>query len=34
MVFTVTVNDTNPIWFYCGVPTHCQAGMVGVINPP
>jgi hypothetical protein len=26
------VNDTTPIWFYCGVPGHCQAGMVGVIN--
>lgn len=33
-VFTVTVNNTDPIWFYCGVQGHCQAGMVGVINPP
>jgi len=33
-VFTITVNDTKPIWFYCGYPTHCEAGMVGVINPP
>ncbi|GFF41255.1 hypothetical protein IFM51744_04743 [Aspergillus udagawae] len=33
-VFTLTVNDTNPIWFYCGQIGHCQAGMVGVINPP
>ncbi|KAH8820607.1 Cupredoxin [Xylogone sp. PMI_703] len=33
-VFTITINDTNPIWFYCAVPGHCQAGMVGVINPP
>jgi plastocyanin len=33
-VFTVTINDTNPIWFYCVIPTHCQAGMVGVINAP
>jgi len=32
-VFTVTINDTNPIWFYCSTPGHCQAGMVGVINP-
>jgi plastocyanin len=31
-VFLVTVNDTNPIWFYCGFPTHCEAGMVGSIN--
>jgi plastocyanin len=33
-VFTLAINDTNPIWFYCVIPTHCQAGMVGVINPP
>ncbi|KAJ5624328.1 cupredoxin [Penicillium lagena] len=33
-VFVLTVNDTNPIWFYCGQVGHCQAGMVGVINPP
>jgi plastocyanin len=33
-VFSVVVNDTNPIWFYCAVPQHCQAGMAGVINPP
>ncbi|GIJ86464.1 hypothetical protein Asppvi_005353 [Aspergillus pseudoviridinutans] len=32
-VFTLTVNDTNPIWYYCGQIGHCQAGMVGVINP-
>ncbi|KAJ5485415.1 hypothetical protein N7539_005403 [Penicillium diatomitis] len=32
--FTVTVNNTDPIWYYCGVGQHCQAGMVGVINPP
>jgi len=33
---TVT-DDTTPIWFYCKAqqPTpHCQARMVGVINPP
>ena len=33
-VFTVKINDTNPIWFYCVIPTHCQGGMSGVINPP
>jgi plastocyanin len=33
-VFTIKINDTNPIWFYCVIPTHCQAGMSGVINPP
>lgn len=32
--FTQVVNDTNPTFFYCGVPTHCQKGMFGVINPP
>ncbi|KAI5456942.1 Cupredoxin [Mariannaea sp. PMI_226] len=31
-VFSVDINSTDPIWFYCGVPGHCQAGMVGVIN--
>jgi len=33
-VFTVKINDTNPIYFYCALPGHCQAGMVGAINPP
>lgn len=33
-VFTIKINDTNPIWFYCGFPGHCQAGMTGVINAP
>ena len=32
--FSVTVNDTNPIWLYCGTPTHCQGGMAMVVNPP
>jgi hypothetical protein len=34
--FTITVNDTNPIWFYCGqtLGNHCQSGMVGAINAP
>ncbi|OCK81858.1 Cupredoxin, partial [Lepidopterella palustris CBS 459.81] len=35
--FTITITDTNPIWFYCSqtVPAdHCAIGMVGVINPP
>ncbi|KAG9246937.1 Cupredoxin [Calycina marina] len=32
--FTITVEDTKPIWFYCSQTTgsHCQAGMVGAIN--
>lgn len=32
--FTQVVNDTNPIFYYCGTPTHCQKGMFGIINPP
>lgn len=31
--FVLTINDTSPIWFYCGQAKHCQNGMVGVINP-
>lgn len=33
-VFNVQVNDTQPIWVYCSVPHHCQAGMAMVVNPP
>lgn len=33
--FTYEVtNASQPIWFYCTQGKHCQAGMVGVINPP
>ncbi|KAI9053979.1 hypothetical protein LZ554_002923 [Drepanopeziza brunnea f. sp. 'monogermtubi'] len=32
--FTITVNDTKPIWFYCAAPGHCARGMAGVINTP
>ncbi|ODA82101.1 hypothetical protein RJ55_00606 [Drechmeria coniospora] len=31
-VFSVMINDTKPIWLYCGQGTHCQKGMVMVIN--
>jgi plastocyanin len=31
--FTIMVENTNPIWFYCSQGKHCQAGMVGAINP-
>ncbi|KAM4054665.1 plastocyanin-like domain-containing protein [Hirsutella rhossiliensis] len=33
-VFQVAVQDTKPIWYYCPQQTgsHCQNGMVGVIN--
>ncbi|KAH7370901.1 Cupredoxin [Rhexocercosporidium sp. MPI-PUGE-AT-0058] len=33
-VFTITVTDASPIWYYCGFPGHCAGGMAGVINPP
>lgn len=35
-MFTVTINDTNPIWLYCSqtIASHCQNGMSMVINPP
>lgn len=32
-VFTVKIEDDNPIWYYCATQKHCQSGMVGVINP-
>jgi len=32
--YQVTVNNTDPIWYYCSVTGHCQDGMVGVVNPP
>lgn len=32
-IFSVTVNDTNPMAFYCSQVSHCQNGMVGVVNP-
>lgn len=31
-VFNQVINDTQPIWFYCGIPGHCEAGMFGGIN--
>jgi hypothetical protein len=35
-VFRVTVNNTNPMVFYCSQDylqyKHCQSGMVGVVN--
>jgi len=33
-VFTQVVNDTNPTFFYCATPGHCQKGMFGIVNPP
>ncbi|KUJ12599.1 uncharacterized protein LY89DRAFT_210729 [Mollisia scopiformis] len=34
MTFIVTINSTDPIWFYCSLEAHCMDGMVGVVNPP
>ncbi|ODQ54803.1 Cupredoxin [Saitoella complicata NRRL Y-17804] len=31
--YTILVNSTTPLWFYCSQGDHCQSGMVGVINP-
>jgi plastocyanin len=32
--FSVLVNDTKPIWFYCSAPNACiEYLMIGVINP-
>ncbi|KAF7340306.1 hypothetical protein MVEN_01949700 [Mycena venus] len=30
--FQITINDTMPIWGYCGQTGHCQQGMVFSIN--
>jgi plastocyanin len=32
--FVVTVNNTDPLWFYCAQVGHCNAGMAMVVNPP
>jgi len=32
-VFTVNITSTDPMYFYCSVATHCNLGMVGIINP-
>ncbi len=31
-VYNVLINDTKPIWLYCGQGPHCQKGMSMVIN--
>jgi plastocyanin len=30
--YSVMINDTSPLWFYCGQGAHCQGGMAMVIN--
>jgi plastocyanin len=32
--WNITINSTDPLWYYCGVPTHCQKGMYAAINFP
>ncbi|KAK6347459.1 hypothetical protein TWF718_005301 [Orbilia javanica] len=32
--FSIILENTDPIYFYCAQGTHCQLGMVGAINPP
>jgi len=32
--FDQKVNDTNPVFYFCNVPGHCQKGMFGILNPP
>ncbi|KAI9155756.1 putative GPI-anchored cupredoxin [Paramyrothecium foliicola] len=33
-VFTIRVEDEEPIWYYCATGPHCKLGMAGVINAP
>ncbi|KAK3677028.1 hypothetical protein LTR78_003233 [Recurvomyces mirabilis] len=34
IIFNLTINDTAPVWYYCGAPGSCIGwGMLGVINP-
>jgi len=30
--YTILVNATTPMWFYCSQAKHCQSGMVMVVN--
>lgn len=31
-MFTVMVNSTDPMFYYCSAAMHCQNGMVGAVN--
>jgi len=31
--FVISITDPNPIYLYCSQASHCNAGMVGIINP-
>ena len=30
--FSITINDTTPLWFYCSQTDHCANGMVFSVN--
>jgi len=32
LTYTITVNDTKPIWVYCRQGNHCGVGMVFAVN--
>ncbi|TVY22544.1 putative GPI-anchored cupredoxin [Lachnellula hyalina] len=32
-IFSLPINDTDPVFFYCSAPGACLQGMVGVVNP-
>ena len=32
-MFSVMVNNTDPMWLYCSAGAHCQEGMAMVVNP-
>ncbi|KAK3339963.1 extracellular serine-rich protein [Lasiosphaeria hispida] len=31
--FQIVVNTTEPMFIYCGFPSHCKNGMAAVVNP-
>lgn len=33
-VFSMRMNDTEPVWLYCSSGDHCKGGQSMVINPP
>lgn len=32
--FVISINNTDPIYYYCAAQGHCQAGMAAAINAP
>lgn len=33
-VYSIMINNTNPLWIYCAQGRHCEMGMAMVINKP